>query len=231
MRVDGDRLGFPVRRAGQNQLPPGGHRLGPVPGWKRQCAIDGMEKFLRVILQRHLRAGLKGITLLVEQQIGACCGVDGALSGHRSVHGRAERVDVGPGALLIAVTGGVVLFEGRVAGGYEARQGARLHAQGQSRGTEIQQHGHAVFPQVDVAGFDIPVDEAGVVHELQPIEQRQENIFQRRLAAHLLELERVLETFPALVLHDHVGGVVGLEHAHDAHDVGVAKLRQRSRLG
>ena len=57
-------------------------------------------------------------------------------SDHGEIQGGAQAIDVGPGALLVALA--VVLFEWREARRYHGRDGLRLLAQRLTGGTEVQ---------------------------------------------------------------------------------------------
>ncbi len=147
-----------------------------------------------------------------------------------TVERRAERIDIRPWPLLVAVATGVVLLERRVAGGHQRRQGTRLDAERLPGGTEIQHHGRAIVAHEQIVGLDIAVHESCLMHPLQAIEQRHEQRAQTFLAAALGLAEQGAEAAPLLVLHDHIGGVVGLEDAVHADDVGMLEARQGAGL-
>ena len=141
------------------------------------------------------------------------------------IEGRAERVDVGPRALAAAA----VLLDRAVARG-DHRHFPFPPAGGSGR-AEIEQHQRTVgSAHRDVVGLDVAVHEAGTVHGLEPVQQRRQQIQQIALADATAVRPPLAQGLAALVLEHHVGGVVGLEEAGHAHDVGVAEGSQRARL-
>ena len=88
------------------------------------------------------------------------------------------------------------------------------------RRAEIEQHRGAVVADVDVAGLDVAMQVAGLVHHFQAVEQRRD---ERRRSAPRRAAGACLSQSGSGValdeLHHHVGGAVGLEEAHHAHDV------------
>ena len=156
-------------------------------------------------------------------------GVLGDLAGDGAVEHAAERIDVGPRALLAAVGG--ILLVGGIAGLDDA--GERLAHLGDraAGGAEIEQHGGAVGADDDVVGGDVAMQEIGRVQHLQGIEHRRHDAVELLLRGLAAEPPQpVLEAFPALEAHHHVGRVIGLEHAGDAHDAGMVEARQRARF-
>ncbi len=83
---------------------------------------------------------------------------------------------------------------------------------------------------VDVVGLDVAVQVARAVHHLEPVEERGQQRDDARLGDVLVLLAVGLERLAALVLEDHVGGLVGLEEARHAHDVRVAEGGEGARL-
>lgn len=153
-------------------------------------------------------------------------GVGRLAAGDQPVQRRAQRVDVGPGALLLVA----VLFDRREAGrqhhlGLLGRRG------GLAGGAEVQQHQAAVrLADLDVVRLDVAVQEAGGMHHRQPVQQRLQQVQQLLLAAIPPRRPPLAQRLAALVLQHHVGGLVGFEEARHPHDVGVAEGRQRPGL-
>ncbi len=74
------------------------------------------------------------------------------------------------------------------------------------------------------------MQEAGLVHDRQPVEQRLDQrrdlrLRERAVRLHPVGKRRALDEF-----HHHVGGAVRLEEAHHAHDVRMAERRHGARL-
>jgi hypothetical protein len=92
--------------------------------------------------------------------------LDRLLARRHPVHDGAERVDVGPRA-LVALR--VVLLERSEPGTHDVGHvPVGGHAAGRA---EIQQDRRAVGTHVDVVGFDVPMQEARLVNGLQAVEQ------------------------------------------------------------
>ncbi len=195
----------------------------------RQRPVDCLEEGLAVfcplpdIDRRLLRVALD-----------ARGSLNGLPAGDEPVEHAAHRVEVRPGALA---TVRMVLLEGRV-----ARRDDAGHAVGRAGGrslarrTEVEQHQAAVrIAYVDVGGLDVAVQEAGFVHLVQALQERHEHLHQVRLVGRVLAALQAffqprVQALAELVVHHHVGGVVVLEKAVDADDVGVAEGRQGARF-
>ena len=209
---------------------PLGDGLRACLGLKGERPIDGAQKTRRIaVTGRH---GRRHQNVLVTLQDGASASqrVHRPLAGDGTVERRAQRIDVRPRTLLVAVASGIVLLERREAGGHQRGQGTRFHAERLPGGAEIQHHGRAVVTYEQVVGFDIAMHESRLVHPFQPIEKRHEQRAQILLAAAVGLTQDRAEAAPLLVLHDHIGGVVGLEDAVHPDDIGMLEARQGACL-
>src|SRR5437773_357702 len=81
-------------------------------------------------------------------------GIGRIAAGDRVVEDAAQRVQIGPGALLDARR---VLLERRIAGSHHRREGLRAAAQRVARGAEIDQHRIAALAHEDVLRLDVAV--------------------------------------------------------------------------
>ena len=86
-----------------------------------------------------------------------------ALAGDGVIERAAERVDVGPGALLAA--GGGVLLVGAVARLDERAHGLGVRGDLAARRAEVDEHRRAVLADDDVVGRDVAVQEIAGVHQ------------------------------------------------------------------
>ena len=83
----------------------------------------------------------------------------------------------------------------------------------------------------DVIGRDVPVQEIGIVDDLERIEQRPDDRIEFLLSWCSAEiLQPGLEIFSFLKMQHHVGGVVRAEDAVHFDDVAMIELRERLRL-
>ena len=114
-----------------------------------------------------------GILFFLRDRRAAFQGVGRFFAGDGDVQGCAQRVNVGPGALL--ADGFVVLLHRRVARRNQRRQRMGLLPHGLPRRTEIDQYRAAVVAQYDVVWLDVSVNESFFVHPAQPVEDRQDN--------------------------------------------------------
>ena len=75
------------------------------------------------------------------------------------------------------------------------------------------------------------MDEAGVVNQLQAVEQWIQGSQYRRFVNHGARLEPVSQALAADELHHHVGAAVGLEHAEHLDDARMAEFGEGLRFG
>ena len=101
---------------------------------------------------------------------------------------------------------------------------------------EVQQNQFIVPGQVQVARFDIPVHEAGLMHFLQATQYRQQQLDRpplRQLNPRLsfsgrFQMPRQILAF--VVVHHQIGGVVRLEEVHHPHQMRMTQLRDSLRF-
>ena len=198
-----------------------GHGPGPLRRVGVQRPVDGLEEGVAV----HVAAGFHGAA--VGPGVGAAgFGVGRLPARHGPIQRGAQRVQVGPGALLARA----VLLEGRVARRHH-HQAVRGDARGLPRAAEVQQHEAAVAgAHLDVVGLDVAVQEARLVHGRQAVQQGEQQFHQRLLAQLPAMRPPELQRAAVLDLQHHVGRAEGLEEAGDADDGAVAKGSQRARL-
>ena len=188
-----------------------GGRKRPVDRFQQRHAVAGQV------------AGLRGRHQWVSAR--PCRRFDRLVSGHRPVEHRADRIDVGPRTLAPVR---VILLQRRIAGGDDRGQfGVRCRGAGRP---EVEQHGAAVLANVDVAGLDVTVQVAAAMHHLEAVEQRARDREQRRFRQRAAGRDPLVERLAVDELHDHVGGLVGLEKAHHPNDVGVLERGQGPRF-
>ena len=106
----------------------------------------------------------------------------------------------------------------------------RFRAESLARGAEIDQHRVAVGGNHDVGRLDVAVQEAGLVHFGDAVEQRIEEFVDFGFRERARLLQDLGEARAMLVSHHQVGGAVGLEVAVDPHDVVVVEAHQRARF-
>ena len=89
------------------------------------------------------------------------------------------------------------------------------------RRAEVEEHGAAVLANEDVARLDVAMGKLLVVQRLQGIQEgeqeAQDLVFRERGTPR----QDRLQVLPLLIVHDEIGGVVGLEQVHQPHDVGM----------
>ena len=83
------------------------------------------------------------------------------------VHRRPQGIQIGPRPLFAP---SAVLLKRRVAHGNDASHRTGLFTQGLSGSTEVDQHRGAIFPQIDVAGLNVPVKDAFVMDSSQTMQ-------------------------------------------------------------
>ena len=183
----------------------------------RHGAVAPVGAQVQPLEQGLLLAGQQGHPQLAGQQqaVGgnSVQGLGRGLSGEAKVDGGAQGVDVGPGPLalgLVLLHRGVALLEGDSEG---------LGAPGGLPGTaEVQQTDLAVLQHQIVRG-DIPVDEPIFMHHAQRPEQglqQGKELLGGDAASPLLH--QIVEVGALDVLHDDIGGVVGLEIVPNSYD-------------
>ena len=143
-----------------------------------------------------------------------------------SVHRGADRVDVAPGAELLALA---VVFGRGEARGVHRRQLQAIHGERLARGAEVDEHRVTVVAHVDVARLDVQVQQLVGVHLAQAVQQVRER------AADPLLLDRAgllvdvfLQRAAALVAHHEVHRLVGAEEIDHAHHVRMLQARERA---
>src|SRR5690606_25251553 len=133
------------------------------------------------------------------------------------VHGGTYAVDIAPWAQRVAI--GVLLGRSK-AGGITGRQPGLNFRKRLPGRAKIQQYRRTVEPDIDIGGLDVQMQQLLGMDFAQAIEQFTENaqheIFRNRLG---LAQDVVLQRFAALIVHDHVDGIVGAEEIQHAYDV------------
>ena len=227
----GDHRRRRTRGATRQHYPPLVDGLRPVLRQELQRPVDGGEKAGGEVPRCRFAGRFQNIRA-AHDRVDAAHGIGRTGSRHRAVKGRAQGIDVGPRPLLfLSRRGRIVLLEGCIARRHQRRQRSCRDADGLPRGAEIQQHRGAALTQVNVVGLDVAMDEAGLVHDLQAVQQRHDQRAQLGFTGDFSGLKKLLQAFSAFVLHHHVGGAVGFEHAHHTHHVGMAEFRQGAGLG
>ncbi len=74
------------------------------------------------------------------------------------------------------------------------------------------------------------MDESRIVHLAQAVEHGQEDIQQLFLFQCAPLFQDGVQAFPLLVAHDHIRGIVELEHRVNPYDIGMVELRQSARF-
>ena len=153
-------------------------------------------------------------------------GVPGRLACHATVQHGAKGVDVRCRPLI--AHGGGVLFERRVAGRNHSGEASGLCAHCPTGGAEIDQYWDAVGADHDVAGLDVPVQQAVGVDLGQTSRERQDMLANLRLGEGGLAPQHLRQRFAVDVLHHDIAGAVCLEKSLDAYNVGMIEARQRA---
>ena len=100
------------------------------------------------------------------------------------------------------------------------------------RRAKIQQDQFVVAGQVQVAGFDVPVHESGLVDLPQAVEHGQQQRDRpppgQRLTLGRFQMPR--QVFAFVVVHHQIGGVVQLKEVQHPHQMGMAQLSHRPRF-
>ena len=206
--------------------------LWPFLGLDGQGLVDRSQELLREATFAGLDRGQQGVRMTGDGGGGACNRIHRAAAGYRHVERRAQRIEIGPRPL--AASAGLtrtVLLEGRIARRHQHRQGLSEAADREPCRTEVEQNRGTVFPEEDVVRLDVTVDEAGVVNQLQAVEQWIQGAQDGRFVNHGARLEPVSQALAADELHHHVGAAVGLEYAEYLDDAGMPKLGQSLRFG
>ena len=136
--------------------------------------------------------------------------------------------DISPGAKTAIA---LVLLQRRIALGEHHRDAAMLQSGRFFGRAKVEQDGLAYCRQVDVVRLHIAMHHATLVHVGEAVEQHLHQAtrhihVQRR--THLAEVG--IEGHALVVIHHHVGGVVGVEEGSDAHHIGVVEFGDDARL-
>ena len=91
---------------------------------------------------------------------------------------------------------------------------------------EIDQHGHVIpAPHEDVRGLDVPMHDSGLMNLPQSLQQRDCDLQQIRFcegaSLQLALPQHLRQRKTVLILHDQIGGSVGLEELHAGDDARV----------
>ena len=157
---------------------------------------------------------------------GTVGGVRGTVAGHAAVQHGAEGVDVRCWPLIAHRRG--VLFERSVAGGDHRSQAPRLGAGFMPGGTEVDQDRHTVGADHDVAGLDVPVQQASPVDLVQTRRDRQHVLTNLRFSESGFAFQQFRQRLTVNVLHHDIAGTVRLDETFDADDVRMIETRQRA---
>ena len=219
--ADADARRIVVRRlvARLEHLQPLGHRLRAL-GWaKRHRRVHRAGEGAAV------SGSLAGRQRLAEATVHALQRITRFLAGHALIERHAQRVDVRPRPLREGLH---VLFDRRVGRRVEGDLGAGGLAGFETGGPEVDQHwATSVVIDQDVGGLDVTVDDAGLVHPIQPLGDRAQQPEQPCLVEGLPVAQHLRQRDALLEVHDHVGGAVDLEETLDGDDVRVpVGLRQ-----
>ena len=150
-----------------------------------------------------------------------------ASGGLRPEEHPSHRVEVGVRALLGIAA--VLLERGVSRSNHRGERSGRARKR-LARRAEIDQHRVAGLADEDVVGLDVAVQEAGRVDFLDAVEEWGHDAEDLRFLGLRMGVEPRLERLAALVVHHHVAGLVCLEVAHDAHDVGMAEAGEGARF-
>ena len=148
----------------------------------------------------------------------------------QEVNHRAQRVEVGPGALAHGRHVGVLLD--RCVTGFQDR-GERLRAvtDDAPRCAEVEQDGRALGRQQDVVGRDVAVEHPFVVQPLQRVEHRLQDAADPGFVGRIGHgAPRIAQRDALQVRHDHVGGRIVLPEAVHLDQRRVVEARQHAGL-
>jgi len=103
---------------------------------------------------------------------------------------------------------------------------------GLARRAEIDQNRCAVITNVEIRRLDASMNEAFEMHERQTFDDRSKPCRQELLRdADRPGFEQHFQVPPLFEIHDHVGGLILLEHRLYTDDIGMIEACQRLRLG
>ena len=146
---------------------------------------------------------------------------------HAGKHGRAQAVNIGPGAERRAACIQVGRSEARRV---HRREHRGVGVQRLARGAEVEQQRRAVSTQVDVGRFEVEVQQLVGVHFAQAAADAMKHlaheVFAQAIAFGGCARDVFLQRVPGLVGHDHVYSLMGAEEIEYAHHVRVHDARQ-----
>ena len=193
-----------------------------------QAPVHRFEERWRIARNSRLRQPRQRVHTRAQQLALAPRRLHRRLARDRPMAQGAQRVNIRPRALRPLA---FILLRRRVAGRSDGRHALGLAPQGLPRRPEVQQHRRLVgAPHEDVGRLDVPVQEARRVNLAQPVRHRQKHPLQLRLGQGTVAIQQLVQRLAILVVHDDVGGAVGLEVVRHPHQVGVAEAGQRTRL-
>ena len=198
------------------------HALRPCQMVQAQTPVDDFEKLARILALVDLGTGLHAVP--VQPQIGSLR----CHARQTRKHGRADRINIGPGAKRIAI---FVLLGRSEPGRVHRVELGRIFNQGLARRAKIEQHRNAVIADINIGRLDIQMQQLVGMHLAQAVHKLHEHVADKVFLDFAAALDDVLlQAAPALVLHHHVNGFVGAEKIDHAHHVRMRDARQRAAL-
>ena len=188
-------------------LAQGGHALRAVGRARRQHPVNDVQEVLAAV--GHGQRG-QGRNVVVHRAGG---GRRRRTAQQQKVQRGAQRVDVGPGALLHRAGFGV-LFDGRIGRFEDGGQRLALVAEHAAGRAEVEQHGAAIGLDLDVVGRDVAVVDAFGMQLLNGPQQRVQHAAQPGFIGRLGHGQpNFLDGAAAQHRHGHIGRAIAFPEA------------------